>query len=133
MASFAIQRILNHLPKKVIQGDSRYTEHSQWFCRIRYSVKFIVHRPLRDQQREPVMTDSSYGRRAAALTRSLGVEPSTIVSTVYTLALSHELGDAGLLELAVVNALDFVYHVRQLVLELSSDSTICKQGPFHQL
>jgi len=70
------------------------------------------------------MTDSSYGRRAAALTRSLGVEPSTIVSTIYTLALGHELGDAGMLELAVANALN-------LVLELSSDNTICRQGPLH--
>ena len=67
-----------------------------------------MHRPLRDQQRERVMTDSSYRRRAAALTRSLGVEPTTIVSTLDTLALGHELGDAGMLELAVANSFNFV-------------------------
>ena len=54
------------------------------------------------------MTDSSYRRRAAALTRSLGVEPTTIVSTLDTLALGHELGDAGMLELAVANSFNFV-------------------------
>ena len=83
-----------------------------------------MHRPLTYQQRELVMTDSSYGCRAAALTRSLGTAPTTIVSTIYTSALGHEMGDARLLELAVANALDFVYQIRLFVLELSSDSTM---------
>ena len=54
------------------------------------------------------MTDSSYGRRATASTRSMGVEPTAVVSTVHTSALGHTLSDAGLLELADANALDFV-------------------------
>ena len=64
-------------------------------------MKFLVHRPLERQ-------------------------PTTIVSTVYNLALGHELGDDGVLELAIANALDLFYHIRQFVLELCSDSTICR-------
>ena len=77
------------------------------------------------------MTDSSYGRRAAALTRPFGVEPTTVASTVYTSALVHELDNAGLLDLSVAIACDFVYHVCQFVLELSNDSTICRHGDLH--
>ena len=134
----AVQRILSHLHKIVTErqkqknpieakGAEHWLEHGQGHTHTH------MHRPLRDQQREPIMTDSSYGRRATASTRSMGVEPTTVVSTVHTSALGHTLSDAGLLELADANALDFVYNIRQFAFELSSDSTICTQGHLHQL